>query len=386
MPVARAGEHAVAIPAVEWNIQVQTVSEAHFPAGADAVAVVRDGIALGLVTRVGLSNVLFARFGHALYGERPIERFADSEALAVHSATSLEDVLRLAFGRAEHRAYDDVIVVDDAGAYVGLLSVKRLVLHQTDLLAAERRRKAEVEARGRELAEIAEMKSRFLASLTHELRAPANTILGASELLEAHRASGRTDRIDAHLKTIRGAAAHLRVMIDNILDQAKLEAGRMQSTTERVSLRGLVEEVGSATRVLAPPVVVVRVEVPADDCFAETDAPKVRQILLNLASNASKFTESGEIELRLTRLPSGYELAVTDTGRGISEADQRLLFKPFTQLAKVETRRHGGTGLGLSISKALSERIGGELRLTSAVGKGTAAMLRLPRGAVKEKP
>src|SRR5690606_18466033 len=175
----------------------------------------------------------------------------DRDALVLAEDASLELCLRLAFERSERRAYDDLIIVNPGGAYIGMVSVKGLVLHQTDRLAHERAKKAEALARTRQLEEVATMKSRFLAAITHELRAPINTILGLGELLDGYHAAGRVDRIGPHLGTLRSTTAHLRALVDNVLDQAKLEAGKMNVRVERFDVSALVEELAAAVTVLA---------------------------------------------------------------------------------------------------------------------------------------
>jgi signal transduction histidine kinase len=377
-PAAR--EILLEYPGVDANVSLIEVSENHFEATqADALAVLADGRPLGLVTRQALTTTLSARFGHALFGRSPIASVADRDALVLDEGASLELCLRLAFERSERRAYDDLIIVDSAGFYRGMVSVKGLVIHQTDRLAHERTKKAEALARTRQLEEVATMKSRFLAAITHELRAPINTILGVGELLDRYHASGTFDRLGPHLNTLRSTTAHLRALVDNVLDQAKLEAGKMSVVAERFDARALVEELMAGVKVLARAEVAVRCELPDDPVELTSDPVKVRQILTNLASNAAKFTEAGEIVLRITPLASAVELVIEDTGPGIPEVHLPMLFLPFTQLSKVETRKHGGTGLGLSLSKQLAELLGGTIDVKTRVGQGTTMTLRLPR-------
>jgi signal transduction histidine kinase len=377
-PAAR--EILLEYPGVDANVSLIEVSEDHFEAtDADALAVLADGRPLGLVTRQALTTTLSARFGHALFGRSPIASVADRDALILDESASLELCLRLAFERSERRAYDDLIIVDSAGFYRGMVSVKGLVIYQTDRLAHERAKKAEALARTRQLEEVATMKSRFLAAITHELRAPINTILGIGELLDRYHASGRVDRLGPHLNTLRSTTAHLRALVDNVLDQAKLEAGKMSVVVERFDARSLVEELVAGVKVLAQADVEVRCELPDRPVEITSDPVKVRQILTNLASNAAKFTEAGEIVLSINPLVDAVELTVADTGPGIAEAHLPMLFLPFTQLSKVETRKHGGTGLGLSLSKQLAELLGGTIDVETRVGQGTRMTLRLPR-------
>lgn len=377
---AIAGDEAVAIEGVESTRALVEISESIFEKSRlESVAIVEGERPIGLLTREALSGILSARFGHALFASRAVGEFVDREALILIENTSLEDCLRRAFERQEKRAYDDLIIVDRAGRYRGLLSVKRLILYQTGRLEVERERKRAAEEKGRILEEVAEMKSNFLAAMTHELRAPLNTILGAAELVENYLSAGDLARSAARLRTLRATSLHLRALIDNILDQAKLEAGKVETIREPFDLVALLDEIAEATAVLLRPEVRLSRELTLDRAIIESDPVKLRQILMNLASNAAKFTERGEVTIRLTPLPREYEIAVEDTGPGIAAESLALIFEPFTQLESAKTRRYGGTGLGLSLSKDLAERLGATIDASSELGRGARFTLRIPK-------
>jgi signal transduction histidine kinase len=175
------------------------------------------------------------------------------------------------------------------------------------------------------------------------------------------------------------ATATLRGTVNNILDLSKLEAGRAEVSRAPVRLADLAEEVAALARLLAgEKPVQVRCEVPAA-LVLETDAHKLRQILVNLASNAAKFTDRGEIVLRAEAAGERVTLSVADTGCGIRAEDLPRLFVPFGQLEDAATKSHAGTGLGLVITRSLATLLGGRVEVTSRRGAGSTFTLELPR-------
>lgn len=370
--VAHDARHAIDLvarrPAIDAATRVEDVSSQDF---GEAVAVVSGARVVGLLTRAHLSTKLFSRFGHALYGQDAVGTIAQHDALRVPHDTPLAFALLGAFARSEQEAYDDLIVVDDRDTYVGLLSVKRLVVHQTERLRFEQDQKRIAERRAREFEEHAELTRRFLATITHELRAPVNTLIGLTELVRGNLERGSVPRAAGHVVTMRATASHLRGLVDSVLEQAKLDARQIEVVSERVDVVALVEEVAEATR----PLVLgkdVRVEVRAAEPSLEllTDRRLLRQILTNLASNAAKHTESGVVRFEIARRTTGVALCVLDTGPGIPEAKRDLLFRAFMQLDDPSTRAHGGTGLGLSIAKGFADLIGASLTFSPVVPHG----------------
>lgn len=362
-------------PTVEAATPVESVAERPF---GEAIAVVDADRVVGLVTRALLAERLLARYGYALYGRRPIASLAMTDALRVPADTPLEFALLGALNRTADRAYDDLIVVDDDGRYLGLVSVERLVLHQMRALVRARAAERRAEERASALATHAELTSRFLATITHELRAPVNTMIGLSELVRAQLRAGRVDRADGHVATMRTTAAHLRGLVDDVLDQAKLDAKMSTVQLEAFDLATLLVDVAEATR---PLVLGKPVEVVVDGADAPvpitSDRLKVRQILTNFASNAAKHTDAGAITLRLVRARARISIEVHDSGPGIDPERRDLLFRPFVQLDDPSTRRHGGTGLGLANAKRFAELLDASLEVTSAVPHGSVFTLHL---------
>ncbi len=236
----------------------------------------------------------------------------------------------------------------------------------------------------RELAENASVsKSQFLASMSHELRTPLNAIIGYAEILheEAEADSRETDIKD--IERILSAARQLLHLINDILDLSKIEAGRMDVTASDFGVRALVEEAAETLR----PVIekngnTLEVEFAGDLGESRSDPFKLNQCLLNLLSNAAKFTEQGKIIVRARRVievdGDWIEIGVRDTGIGMSEEQVARLFNPFTQAEATTSQKYGGTGLGLAITRRMMQLLGGDVHVKSVEGQGSTFTLRMP--------
>ncbi len=226
-------------------------------------------------------------------------------------------------------------------------------------------------------------KSAFLANMSHELRTPLNAIIGYSELLEEDAEAEHQTQIVADLRKIQSSGKHLLALIGDVLDISKIEAGRMTLRMERVVVDSILDECVTAVTPLAAKngnrVVLEQGESPGE---VLVDALKFRQSLLNLLSNACKFTQDGTIKLRTgcarREGRTWAEWSVEDTGVGIAPEQQARLFQSFTQVDSSYTRKHGGTGLGLAISQRLCNLMGGEVRLESEPGKGSKFTICIP--------
>lgn len=240
---------------------------------------------------------------------------------------------------------------------------------------------ARLQARAAEQANQA--KGQFLANMSHELRTPLNAVIMYSELLMEEVEELGVGTIVSDLETIRNAGRHLLGLVNNVLDLSKIEAGKSDICLERFSIPSLVEQ--TAATIL--PLVHKRgnrleIICPADLGDMLSDITKVRQILFNLLSNASKFTENGTVSLKVHRVSTEafdwVVIQVRDTGIGMGEEQRKKLFQAFTQGDETTTRQYGGTGLGLTISKRLCELLGGEIKVQSAEGVGSTFTARLP--------
>jgi HAMP domain-containing protein/signal transduction histidine kinase/DNA-binding response OmpR family regulator len=249
--------------------------------------------------------------------------------------------------------------------------------------AAIEKARAELEGQAAQLALSSKYKSEFLANMSHELRTPLNSLLILSKLLAENPEQNLTPKQIEFASTIHTAGADLLSLISDILDLSKVEAGRMEISPGPIELRTIGEYVERAFASVAEQKgLEFRVDVAASappSIF--TDEQRLQQVLRNLLSNAFKFTDAGCVELEFAAAPEGtpYELAVTvrDTGIGIAEDKLRLIFEAFQQADGTTSRRFGGTGLGLSISREIARALGGEIRVQSTPGAGSAFTLLL---------
>ncbi|UCE32332.1 MAG: response regulator [Burkholderiales bacterium] len=279
-------------------------------------------------------------------------------------------------------------------ALVGIIAVVRQVPRafterQIDVLAlfADQAVIALEKARlFRELQRASEHKSQFLANMSHELRTPLNAIIGFSEmLLESAQSRGANDQIRPLERVLR-AAHHLLALISDILDLSRIEAGKMELHVEAVPLGPLIADVVATAQPLAEKNGSHIVLESSEDVGAiQADAMRLKQVLLNLISNACKFTERGTVTLRVSRAPDAdgtecVQFAIRDTGIGMSPEQLSRLFQDFTQADQSTTRKYGGTGLGLAISRRLCRMMGGDIEVTSTVGEGSTFTVTMPVG------
>jgi two-component system NtrC family sensor kinase len=243
----------------------------------------------------------------------------------------------------------------------------------------------EIQDKNRQLELASQHKSQFVANMSHELRTPLNAIIGLTEMMVTNAARFGTEKAQEPLQRVNRAGTHLLGLINQILDLSKIEAGKLELTSQTVQLAPLIDEVIETARQLA--------EQNKNSLAAEAqenlgtitlDPMRLRQILLNLLSNACKFTEQGEVKLRARRVRNGrdwIEMAVADTGIGMTADQQAKLFEEFSQAEATTAQRFGGTGLGLAIARKLARMMGGDVTVTSAPGKGSVFTVRLPSGA-----
>jgi signal transduction histidine kinase len=240
----------------------------------------------------------------------------------------------------------------------------------------------EIEDKSRQLAEASQHKSQFLANMSHELRTPLNAIIGVSEMLreDAEALQQDTEPLDRVL----GAGRHLLALINDILDLSKIEAGRMELQIEAFPLAPLIADVVKTIEPLAAKNAnQVAVKCDGEIGTLHADQMRLRQALLNLMSNANKFTERGTItvEARLGQ-QNGRDwvtIAVADTGIGMTPEQMAKLFQEFSQASSTTASKYGGTGLGLAISRRFCQMMGGDITVESAPGKGSTFTIRLPR-------
>lgn len=262
-----------------------------------------------------------------------------------------------------------------------LMEITRQQNEDLDRLAAELARAKKVEEeRAREIEAAARLKSEFLANFSHEIRTPLNAITGYCDLLARDEGARLTPHGRRDLSVIKANAKTLLALINDILDLSKIEAGRAEVVKEVVELDELAEEcMASVREILKGKDVVLTSEIGVRQVF--TDPLKLRQILLNLLSNAAKFTDAGEIVLTAEAQGSTLVVSVEDTGAGIPEDQLPFIFDKFRQVDGSSRRRVGGTGLGLAIVKEVVHILGGTLNATSTLGRGSKFTFALP-GAI----
>ena len=368
------------------DTSVKVIADDFFhDAQLDAVAVVDGDRPIGLVTRNKFLFTVFRQFGWEIYHRKPIHLVADRKPLILPEWSRLDAALSLALHRGAEDIYDELVVTRDDGSFAGLLSVKQMVVQQSHALANVIVQKELAHERARELEEVGRIKSQFLATVTHELRSPVNAIIELAELMRLAAENGYIGQVRDRLTLLMSSATNLRSVITNMLDLSKIEAGRMKVIRERFDLSPLLHEVGETARVLvgARPVEVI-VSTEAGTVEMDSDPVKLRQIVLNLASNAAKFTDAGRIAIMQTSSDSTISISVSDTGIGISAEDLDRLFVAFSQVEDAHVKSREGSGLGLAITRELSQLLGGRVSVTSDPGKGSTFTLHLPKEVTNE--
>jgi PAS domain S-box-containing protein len=290
-----------------------------------------------------------------------IERLGTSALLVLPLVARGESIGALTLGRAFAPYSDDDLALAIEVADRAALGISNVQLYQ-DAQQASR------------------AKSDFLAVMSHELRTPLNAVTGYADLLELEVSGALNAKQREQIRRIKSGARHLQEIVEDILTFSRMEAGREEVHHERFDLREVVSEVAALLEPLAEQKgLEFRVRVPEVAAPIETEPGKVRQILVNLVSNAIKFTTAGSVEVELTPLDSSYCLTVRDTGIGIDAAYLQRIFEPFWQVRQHIRRTVGGTGLGLSVARRLAELLGGALTVSSRVGEGSAFDVTLPR-------
>jgi signal transduction histidine kinase/putative methionine-R-sulfoxide reductase with GAF domain len=243
----------------------------------------------------------------------------------------------------------------------------------------------EIQEKSRQLQLASQHKSQFVASMSHELRTPLNAIIGLTDMLLANAAHFGTEKAQEPLRRLHAAGTHLLGLINQVLDLSKIEAGKLELDPQTVEIGPLIDEViGTARQLAEQNKNSLALETQENLGALTIDPMRLRQILLNLLSNACKFTKEGAVTLRARKVTNGrdwVELTVCDTGIGMTPEQQAKLFEEFSQAEATTAQRFGGTGLGLAITRALARMMGGEVTVASEPDKGSVFTVRLPGDA-----
>ncbi|MYE83991.1 MAG: PAS domain-containing protein [Gammaproteobacteria bacterium] len=319
-------------------------------------------------------TILAAAFEHGMFPDR---EGATEEFLAWWRDNLLTTV-EFRFSSGKHVQVEEVLSRDIGivGVYTDITEVKEReaeLAEMVDHLTVARD----------QAMEATRAKSRFLANMSHELRTPLNAVIGITEMLEEDARDDRQDDYIEPLGRVTNAGRHLLKLINEVLDLSKVEAGRIEFHCEDIDVGGLTEELATTSQPLAERNANrLTVHCPEDVGVMRSDATRVRQVVLNLLSNACKFTKEGEVSLSVERRTAEerdwIQFEVADNGIGMTPEQQSKVFEEFSQADSSTTREYGGTGLGLAISRRLCRMMGGAIKLTSDPGVGSTFDARLP--------
>lgn len=373
------GTVAVALPPVHIAMRCEEVDR-RFQADPDlgALAVVQDARPVGLINRYDLITQLSRDYGRALYAKKPVSALMDHTPLIVDASISVDRLESLIADEHQSALLRGFIVTRN-GFYYGVGTA--LSLLQLGMARSERRNRAL--DRARQQAEEASLsKTRFLANMSHELRTPLNAIIGFAEVIQKQLLGPMGNaRYAEYVDDILSSGQHLLSLINNILDMSKIESGSWRIQPEmtdpveimEASLRSLRERADGRG-------VFMSMSVDARLFEGFVDRQALRQILLNLISNAVKFTPpGGRIEVGAQPLDDGaFAIWVKDTGIGIAPEHIPVVLAPFGQVENDLTRQYEGTGLGLPLVKSLIELHGGRFEIHSTPGEGTTIRAEFP--------
>jgi signal transduction histidine kinase/DNA-binding response OmpR family regulator/HAMP domain-containing protein len=334
-------------------------------------------------------GMTFEALTRALAGRRARDTGANDDAeawiarqLASHRSAADDEDLQLDDGTwlrvGSHRTQEGGVVT----TWADISALKHRELELADLVSR-------LEVARDQATEANRIKSTFLANMSHELRTPLNAIIGYSEILEEEAKDKGLESLLPDIDRIEAAGRHLLGVINDILDLSKIEAGRMDIYLEDIDLAALAAEIQAMIRPLAAKNGnTLEVICPPGIGRMRSDLTKVKQSVLNLLGNSSKFTTAGRIALTVSRNPSAagstISFQVSDTGIGMSSAETARLFQAFTQADTTTTKRFGGTGLGLAITKHFCDMLGGDIVVQSEPGKGSTFTITLPdRGTME---
>ncbi len=359
-----------------------------------SLPVVKAGRPVGTISRYRMLKIFLQNYGRELYGKYPIEHFMNTNPMILPHNTALDTASQYLTENMKYPIREDFIITEN-GQYRGTGIVMQLLKAITELkfkshnqemaqkVVQLEQRELELEAAMRDAQAANRAKSRFLANMSHELRTPLNAIMGYSELLMEDMQEMQQDECVEDLRKIYGAGSHLLQLISHVLDISKIESGKMELQLSQFSLPNLLEKV---TDIVNPMMDKnnnrLIVETAKSLQQVKADRGRLKQCLLNLLSNAAKFSENGIVRLTLNPYQQAdktwIKFSITDQGVGLTSTQIERLFEPFHQADNSSTRHYDGTGLGLTITKQFVTMMGGQIEVESAPKQGSTFTLMIP--------
>lgn len=337
------------------------------------VAIAASGIIFIAIVSVMIGHLLTRRLSAVT---ATAQRFAGGELTAKANLSGSDEVAQLG------QAFDAMAA--NIEKHIANLHATEAELRQSrnDLERRVAERTAELAVARDQALEANRTKSAFLANMSHELRTPLNAVIGYSEMLADDAKEGGYMSIAPDLKKIKTAGMHLLNLINEVLDLAKIEAGKVSISVDEFDIADLIEEAAGAVRPLMNSDTTLQVHCEAGLGLMSSDEMKLRQALMNLLSNACKFTEKGTIDVIAGRIERDgvcwIKIAVIDTGIGIAPEQLSKLFSDFYQVDRSTTRKYGGTGLGLAISRRFCQMLGGDIVVESRLHLGSTFTILVP--------
>ena len=344
------------------------------------LAIIDDGRIVGSIDRHSLLTTFARPVVRDVYERRPVALLMDRAPLIVGPETSLSE-LSERIGRDKPSALMSGFIIAERGRFIGVGSVLDILRLQ---VAEGRQRGLDLEAARAEAVRADAAKSQFLANMSHELRTPLNAVIGFADIIQSEMfgtGPAAWTRYKDYAGDIGTSGRFLLDVINDILDLTKASAGKAELREDRMSITSLLIAVERFFRERARDAgLALDMQTPCQDIELWADETKLKQVLINLVSNAIKFTPSGgRVSVSVTLQADGQlGLTVADSGIGIAADDLDRIFEPFTQVDSSLSRRHAGTGLGLPLARSFVELHGGTIAIASRPNAGTSATVRLP--------